>query len=146
VIFREILAAVDSSPTAQRALETAGELAMALNSRLTVISVAPEVSGGAPQTGVDVQALREEVEGETQRLLREAVESLPEELPVTTVLKHGHAGERIVEQLEAGGHDLLVMGSRGRGRVAENLFGSTAAYVHFHASVAMLVIHPEKDR
>jgi nucleotide-binding universal stress UspA family protein len=145
VSFREILAAIDSSPTAQRALVVAGELAMALNSRLTVISVAPEVSGAAPQAGVDVEGLREEVEDETQRLLREAVESLPEELPVTTVLKHGHAGERIVEQLEAGGHDLVVMGSRGRGPVVSRLFGSTAAYVHFHASVAMLVIHPEKD-
>ena len=143
-MFREILVAVDSSPTAQRALETAGELAMALNACLTVISVAPEVSGGAAQAGVDVQALEDKVETETQRLLREAVDALPEELPVTTVLKHGHAGERIVEQLAAGGHDLLVMGSRGRGRFVSNVFGSVAAHVHYHASVAMLVIHPEE--
>jgi nucleotide-binding universal stress UspA family protein len=144
-MFRDILAAIDSSPTAQRALETAGKLAMALNARLTVISVAPRVSSGAYQSAVDVQGLEHEVEGETQKLLREAVESLPAGLPVTTVLKHGNAGERIVEQVESGGHDLLVMGSRGRGRVASNLLGSVAAHVHFHSRVAMLVIHPDDE-
>jgi nucleotide-binding universal stress UspA family protein len=85
-----------------------------------------------------------ELETDTQKLLREAVESLPDELPVTTVLKHGKAGERIVQQIEAGQHDLLAMGSRGRGRAAESIFGTTAGYVHWHARVAMLVIHPEK--
>jgi nucleotide-binding universal stress UspA family protein len=142
-MFRDILAAIDSSPTAQRALETAGELAMAVNARLTVISVAPTVGGAAYRSGVDVRTLEREVESETERLLRQAVESLPAGLPVTTVLKHGHAGPRIVEQIETGGHDLLVMGSRGRGRVASNLFGSVAAHVHFHSRVAMLVISPD---
>jgi nucleotide-binding universal stress UspA family protein len=78
-----------------------------------------------------------------EKLLREAVASLPEGLPVTTVLKHGHPGEEIVAQLEAGDHDLLVMGSRGLGRVSSNLFGSVGGYVHYHAHVAMLVLHPE---
>jgi nucleotide-binding universal stress UspA family protein len=144
-VFRNILIALDSSSTARRALEAAGELAIALNARLTIISVAPEIGGAAVGAGVDMEALARDAENETHNLIREAVESLPEELPVTTVLKHGNAGERIVEQIEAGDHDLLVMGSRGRGRVAENLLGSTAAHVHFHASVAMLVIHPELE-
>jgi nucleotide-binding universal stress UspA family protein len=143
-MFRNILIALDSSDTARRALDVAGELAMALNARLTIISVAPEVGGAAVTAGVDMEVLARDAQNETQKLIRGAVESLPEELPVTTVLKHGSAGERIVEQLGAGDHDLLVMGSRGRGRVAENLLGSTAAHVHFHASVAMLVIHPER--
>ena len=76
--------------------------------------------------------------------MRESVESLPEELPVTTVLKHGHAGEQIVEQIRSGRHDLLAMGSRGRGRMATNLLGSVGAHVHYHSRIAMLVIHPEE--
>jgi nucleotide-binding universal stress UspA family protein len=144
-VFRNILVAVDSSSTAQRALLVAGELAEALNARLTLITVAPGVSPAAAQSGVDVRELERQVETETDRILRDAVDSLPEGLPVTKVLRRGNAGERIVEQLAAGGHDLLVMGTRARGRVASNLFGSTAAHVHYHASVAMLVIHPEED-
>lgn len=144
-MFRNILVALDPSPTAQRAFDTAGELALALNARLTVISVVPEVPSGAARAAVNVESLRRDVERETTQLIRDAVERLPEHLPVTTVLKHGDAGRRIVEQLEAGGHDLLVMGSRGRGRVTANLLGSVAAHVHFHAHVAMLVIHPDDD-
>ena len=143
-MFRDVLIALDDSETARRAFDTAAELADALNARLTVISVVPEVASAAYQSHVDVQSLRGEIERETDRLIRDAVDSLPQGLPITTVLKHGHAGERIVEQVEAGRHDLVVMGSRGRGRLATNLFGSVAAHVHYHSHVAMLVIHPEE--
>jgi nucleotide-binding universal stress UspA family protein len=143
-MFRDILVAIDSSPTARRALETAGELAEAVNAKLTLMAVAPEVPAFAYRAGVDAEALEREALAETERLLRESVESLPADLPVTTIVRQGHAGERIVEELEAGGHDLLAMGSRGRGRLTTNLFGSVGAYVHFHARVAMLVIHPEE--
>jgi nucleotide-binding universal stress UspA family protein len=143
-MFRNILVAIDASPTARRALEAAGELAEAVNARLTLIAVAPEVPAYAYRAGIDAEALEREAMAETERLLRDSVASLPGRLPVTTVLKQGPAGERIVEQIAAGDHDLLVMGSRGRGRVATNLFGSVGAHVHYHARVAMLVIHPEE--
>ena len=143
-MFRNILVALDRSPTAKRALEEAADLAVAQNARLTIIAVAPDVPGAAPVAGVDPTVMAHDLETETQKLIREAVESLPEELPVTTVLKHGKPGERIVEQLKAGQHDLLAMGSRGRSRAAESIIGSTAGYVHWHARVAMLVIHPEE--
>ena len=143
-MFRDILVAVDGSPTSTRAVEAAGELAEALNSRLTLIAVAPEVPAFAYRAGVDAEKLEREALAETERVLADAVSSLPRDLPVTKVLKQGNPGERIVEQLEAGRHDLLAMGSRGRGRVASNLLGSTGAHVHFHARVAMLVIHPEE--
>jgi nucleotide-binding universal stress UspA family protein len=142
-MFRNILVAIDLSETAHRALEEAGELAEALNTRLTIIAVAPEIPPFAYRAPVDIDALEHEAMTETEKLLRDAVEALPEDLPVTTVLKHGNPGEEIVKQIEAGRHDLLVMGTRERGRVVSNLFGSVAAYVHFHSHVAMLVIHPD---
>ena len=142
-MFSNILVAIDGSDTASRALAVAGELAEAVNAKLTLIAVSPDVPGYAYRSGIDVEALEREAEAETARILSDAVDSLPEELPVTKVLKHGNPGERIVEQIEAGGHDLLAMGSRGRGRLTTNLFGSVGAHVHYHSRVAMLVIHPE---
>jgi nucleotide-binding universal stress UspA family protein len=142
-VFRNILVAIDGSTTARRALEAAAELAEALNSRLTIIAVSPEVPSFAYRSGIDVGALEREATSETETLLRESVAAIPQDLPVTTVLRFGHPGEQIVEQIARGGHDLLVMGSRGRGRVVTSVFGSVGAYVHFHARVAMLVIHPE---
>ena len=47
-------------------------------------------------------------------------------------------GRGSVGQIERGEHDLIVMGSRGRGRVTSNLFGGVEpAHVHFHSRVAM---------
>jgi nucleotide-binding universal stress UspA family protein len=115
-----------------------------MNARLTLISVAPQIPGLAYRAGVNVAAMEREAEAEADKILREAVASLPNDLPATTVLKHGHAGEEIVKQIEAGGHDLVVLGSRGRGRVASNLLGSVGADVHFHARVAMLVVYPDQ--
>lgn len=144
-VFRNILVAIDASPTAQRALNEAIDLAQALNAKLTVICVAPEVPAYAYRAGVDAQKLEKEAESDTEKLLRAAADSVPEDMQVTTVLRHGHAGKRIVEQIEEGDHDLLAMGSRGLGQVTSNLIGSTGAYVHFHSRVAMLVIHPDED-
>ena len=142
-MFHNVLVAIDDSATAWKALEEAGALADALNARLTIIAVAPEVPPFAYRAPIDVEVLEHEVVSETEKLLRKAVEALPEQLPVTTVQKHGNAGDEIVKQIEGGRHDLLVMGTRERGRVVSNLFGSVAAHVHFHSHIAMLVIHPE---
>ena len=144
-MYRNILVALDSSEIAARALRDAAELALALNARLTIISVAPELPSFAYRAGVDVRALEEKAQAEIEQLLRDAVDSLPEGLPATTLLRRGHPGEEIVDQIKRGDHDLLVMGSRGRGRLTSNLFGSVAAYAHYHARVSMLVLHPQDD-
>jgi nucleotide-binding universal stress UspA family protein len=142
-VFRNILVALDQSQTSQRAMAEATELAQILNARLTVISVVPPMPGYAYRAGIDLGALKREAEAETEKLLRDSVARLPDDLPVTTVLKHGHPGEEIVNQLEAGDHDLVVMGSRGLGRVSANLFGTVGGYVHYHSRTAMLVVQPE---
>ena len=144
-MFRNILVALDGSETARRALAEATDLAVALHARLTIIAVAPEVPGYAYRSEIDPTVLEREVEEETEKLLRDAVDMLPPDLPVTTLLKHGHAGEEIVKQVEAGGHDLLALGSRGLGRLASRVLGSVGAYVHFHGSVTMLVVHPQDE-
>jgi nucleotide-binding universal stress UspA family protein len=142
-VFRNILVALDSSPTSQRALGEAVELAEAVNARLTIISIVPPMPSYAYRAGIDLGALKHEAEAETEQLLRDSVAGLQDDLPVTTVLKHGHPGEEIVKQLQAGDHDLVVMGSRGLGRVSANLFGTVGGYVHYHSRTAMLVVQPE---
>jgi len=144
-MYRNILVALDTSQIARRALDDAAELAVALNAKLTIVSVMPDLPGFAYRAGVDVQALENEARKEIENLLRDAVESLPEGLPATTVFRQGNPGAEIVGQIERGEHDLVVMGSRGRGRLTSNLFGSVAAHVHFHSHVAMLVLQETED-
>jgi nucleotide-binding universal stress UspA family protein len=59
---------------------------------------------------------------------------------VHTVQRVGHAGPEIVKEIERGGYDLVVVGSRGRGRAQEGLLGSVNGYLHFHSKIPLLSI------
>jgi nucleotide-binding universal stress UspA family protein len=64
-----------------------------------------------------------------RELLDEAVSEVPSEVTVTERLAPGRPGARILEQMKAANHDLLVMGSRGRGNVRALVLGSVSHQV-----------------
>jgi nucleotide-binding universal stress UspA family protein len=147
-MFRDILVAVDGSPHGARALTEAIDLAVSAHARLTVMTCVPDpsgwlLSGGAYGGSIDYGALAAEAEREYVRLLEEAVGDVPAELPVTKVLQHGRPAERILEQLHNGSHDLVVMGSRGRGDVRSLVLGSVSHQVLNASPEAVLIVHAE---
>jgi nucleotide-binding universal stress UspA family protein len=149
-VFRNILVAIDGSEHAARALSEAVELAELGNARLTLMTSAPDpsawlLSGSAFGGAMDYEALAEESQREYRTLLDDAVESLPADLPVTTVLAHGRPSVQILKQVANGGHDLVVMGSRGRGEVRSLLLGSVSHEVLNANQGAVLIVHAEPD-
>ena len=139
-MFLNILVAVDGSDCSLRALEQAADLARTQNSLLTLITVAPPVPTYIMFAGMRPDAVQEELDKWASRILARAVAALPDDLPVHAVAHRGHAGRDIVKELERGSYDLLVLGSRGRGRAREGLFGSINGYVHFHSPVPILSV------
>lgn len=143
-VFRRLLVAVDSSSKAERALVEAIGLAQTNNAKLTVMTVVPAPSAWALSYGygepVNLNGLREQAERSYQTMLEAVVESVPDGLPVTHVLKHGAAGPAIVDEARAGDHDLIVMGSRGRGGLRSLLLGSVSHHVLQASPIAVLVI------
>lgn len=101
------------------------------------------VSGVALGGGIDFEQLGRESEREYSDLLDTAVAELPEGLPVAKVLTHGRPGERILEQVSEGQHDLVVMGSRGRGELRSLLLGSVSHEVLNASRAAVLIVHAE---
>jgi nucleotide-binding universal stress UspA family protein len=149
-MFRNILVAIDGSAHADRALAEAVDLAELGNARLTVITSVPDPSswllGGAAYTGgIDFERLGTETEREYNELLESAVERVPQDLPVTKVLAHGRPAERILEQIKQGGHDLVVMGSRGRGEMRSLLLGSVSHQVLNASRAAVLILHASDE-
>jgi nucleotide-binding universal stress UspA family protein len=144
-MFTRILVALDGSPHAERALEEAIDLAKAGRGTLTLMTAVPEPStwllGGIYAVPVDLDDLRGEIEHQYDSMLKAAVESVPESVGCTTVTAHGHAGRAIVEQAKTGRHDLIVMGSRGRGGVSSLLLGSVSQHVLQASPVPVLVVH-----
>ena len=139
-MFLNILVGIDGSPSSQRALEYAIELARAERARLTLMTVAPPAASFIMVAGVMPDAMREELDKWAQEQLADAVRTVPDELNAQTVQGRGHPGPEIVKELKRGGYDLIVLGSRGRGRTQEGLLGSVNGYVHFHAHVPLLSV------
>jgi nucleotide-binding universal stress UspA family protein len=139
-MFLNILVAYDGSPTARAALEHAFDLARAQNSKLTVLTVQPPVTPWIALSGASSDRMRAELETWAERRAAEARAAAPDEVIVHTLVRQGHPGAEIVKELESGSYDLVVLGSRGHGRLESEMLGSVNAYVHFHSKVAMLSI------
>jgi nucleotide-binding universal stress UspA family protein len=142
-MFRRLLVAFDGSPHARRALADAIELAQAGNGRLTVLTVVPGPSVWAfsgYDVPVDVDHLAREVERNLEAMLDEAVSTVPDDIPLKRILRSGAPGEVIVDVANGGEHDLVVMGSRGRGELRSLLLGSVSHQVLHRSDVPVLVV------
>src|SRR5213592_4301250 len=117
-MFRNILVAVDGSHHADHALTEAIDLAEAGNGRLTILTAIPRPPAwmSTPATAAACRPLSEELERESAEILRAAVERVPESTPVTKILTHEPIRTALMHEA-ATSHDLLVMGSRGRGAI-----------------------------
>ncbi len=139
-MFLNILVGIDGSPASRRALEHSIDLARVCNSTLTLMTVTPPVSTFVTLAGVTRESLETQLDGWASRLLAEARASLPADVLAHTIQRHGDVGPQLVQELAHGNYDLVVLGSRGRGRTQEGLLGSVNAYVHFHTRVPLLSI------
>jgi nucleotide-binding universal stress UspA family protein len=142
-MFLNILVAIDGSDSSRRALDQAVDVARAMNSDVTLITVAPAPSQFLTLAGVTEERMREELDKWADEVLREAAAVLPDDVNAHRIQRSGHAGPQILEELERGHYDLLVLGSRGRGRAQEGLLGSVNGYLHFHSRVPLLSVPGE---
>jgi nucleotide-binding universal stress UspA family protein len=147
--FHRILVAFDGSAQARRALADAVAMAWTNNATLTILTVAPEPTPwtygdgyGAP---VDLFDVNRVIDRHYDELVQEAADSVPDGLVVTTLLKAGPAGPRIVEEARSGDYDLVVMGSRGQGELRSLLMGSVSHHVLQTSPVPVLVIRVPRD-
>jgi nucleotide-binding universal stress UspA family protein len=148
IMFQRILVAIDGSPAADQALTQAIDLAEAEHARLTLLSavVAPPPAayfgGGA---GV-AATLARDAETETDTVLRDAVQRVPDGVSLSTVQSRDPVRPALIHEITNGRHDLVVMGSRGRGALRSAVLGSVSHYVLHHSPVPVLIVHADPER
>jgi nucleotide-binding universal stress UspA family protein len=142
-MFRNILVSVDGSAHADQALTEAIDLAEASNGRLTILTALVRPPGWtyAGPGAAAATALEAEFEQEAQGILRDAADRVPQRIPLTTILTKEPVREALLQRIDDGCHDLLVMGSRGRGTVRSAVLGSVSQHMLHHSPVPVLVVH-----
>jgi nucleotide-binding universal stress UspA family protein len=145
-MFRNILVAVDGSPDAEVALRQAIDLAESQHSRLTLMTgvAALPVFAYSGSTAALPEAIRS-AQREAEAVIRRACDQIPEDIPVTKLVTPDPIRTALIKQINDGRHDLIVMGSRGRGAVRSALMGSVSHYVLHHSPVPVLIVHADRD-
>src|SRR5918998_3025590 len=139
----KILLATDGSREAQLAATTAVDLANSTNSELHVVHVGEFLPTMLAQTEVEPAQL----EHEAQEQLDEQVRRI-EEAGGTVEEAHlrlGRADEEIVDLAHSLDVGLIVMGSRGRGRIRRALMGSVSDSVVRHAPCPVTIVRQRTD-
>jgi nucleotide-binding universal stress UspA family protein len=137
-MFKSILVAWDGSEHAKRALGEAVDLARTQGGRLTLLTVAAPLRvwpGYVPPIS------EADLINSAEKILAEGEALVPDGIPVSGRTAAGDPGLELVKRAGVGEHDLIVMGSRGRGAVRSAFLGSVSHYVLNHTTVPVLIIH-----
>lgn len=143
--YPRILVAIDETPAAAFALRHVVPYAVDQRSRLTLVSVVPHPTAAAAVAGVSPKQLMDEMEAQAAKRLRHLAAAMPQDLPVTTILRHGDPAEEILKLVNEEPIDLICMGARGRGRISGALLGSVSSAVLHHSPVPVVVLHPPPE-
>jgi nucleotide-binding universal stress UspA family protein len=131
--MKQILVAYDGGVPAQRALETAIDLAQRFGASLSVVSVVPVHPGRIgfdPWDDADVHA----------RQLQEARSVLAERGVAAEFLEPAGDPARAIERVvEQGRFDTVVVGSRGLGSISRFFQGSVSEHVATHAAATVVI-------
>jgi nucleotide-binding universal stress UspA family protein len=76
---------------------------------------------------------------EAERIVGQVEELVPEDVPVSTVVRRGPVAKAILKRIETGEHDLVVVGSRGLGPTGSLILGSVSRAVLARSPVPVLV-------
>jgi nucleotide-binding universal stress UspA family protein len=148
--FRRIVLAVDGSAPSERAVTVCADLAAALSAAVTVVHVtvdpvmvvppvAPTEAMITPPVLSD-QALREAETAGQGILARAAAALRARGVEATPRQPRGPVALRVVELAREVQADLIILGSRGHGRLEELLLGSVSDGVARQARCSVLIV------
>ena len=138
-MFKTLLLGVDGSEHALKAARLAGELARCVHADLWVVASFDPLPSylGQPNLQAAITARLQHAE----QILQPALEAIGETgASVKSEILEGPPAEAILSMAEVRGVDLIVMGTRGLGRLSGLLLGSQSQKVVAHAACPVLLM------
>jgi nucleotide-binding universal stress UspA family protein len=138
-----ILVATDGSPSADRAVDAAAELAKATGSPLMILTIGGNMSGEQLRQLASAEGdLSKELEAAANKILEHARERALREGLSEVILQSGWGdpAETIIDLVQRENPDLLVVGRRGHSRLSGLLLGSVSQKMTSLAPCKVMVV------
>ncbi|MGD0817512.1 MAG: universal stress protein [Methanomassiliicoccales archaeon] len=136
--FKKILVGIDGSENSKRAALAAADLAELFKGSVTLVSV---VRPGEYSLAVEDKAFIENLKEFHDDLVEAVKEDIERSgIKVDTKIELGTPWKELTRLAREGHYDLIVVGSRGVGQVAEFLIGSNSTRVVQHTEIPVLVV------
>ncbi|HEY7311475.1 MAG TPA: universal stress protein [Gemmataceae bacterium] len=139
---RNVLVALDATPTAEQILEPAGGLAKVLGASLTLLRVVPLVVPHVVYTEAAVSTtLADKLRAEAHVYLKRLAGSLRDQgiAVQTRIIAHNHPATAILNEAASGEYGMLALETHGRRGLPRLFLGSVADKVVRGATVPVLV-------
>ncbi|CAN8269434.1 unnamed protein product [Cochlearia groenlandica] len=106
----------------------------------------PAGSGAVHASSTMIESAKKAQQETSLELLSRAVHMcLAKKIRTDTLVLEGDAKEAICQAVDEMHIDLLIMGSRGLGKIRRAFIGSVSDYCAHHASCPILIVKPPKD-
>lgn len=140
--MKNILVATDGSENSEKALLEAKKLAETLDSKVHIINVAQNIVENPYMTAQYYDTkMNESLIESGKKILEESLKVFKDfKGEVNTISRIGNAGNEIIEEVEEGEYDLVIMGSRGLGAFSRALVGSVSHKVLNHVETNVLIV------
>ena len=146
-LYRHIVCALDFSPHADAAFQTALELAREEGAELTLLHVyvpgMPLLPG--EKTAKAKKLSDQDLAARLRAYIEEKYLAQTGEVPCQVVLRRGHPSVEILTQLDDNPADLVVMGSQGMSGMGLVILGSVAERVVRKSPCDCLLVRPPKE-
>ncbi|GAB4488171.1 MAG: universal stress protein [Thermodesulfovibrionales bacterium] len=136
--MKKILIAYDGSRLAGKAALKAFAIARSFGSRVTILTVIPELYL-AELMETDRIRILDMLTKDAERSLRK-IAAKAGDVPVKTVIRNGNPATELLALADASKTDLIVTGSHGRHGAVKFLLGSVSAKVVDHARCSVMVV------
>ncbi len=142
--MKRILVPVDGSKGSKQAAAFAAQLCKDSGATLELFFAydAPTASVMGLEASTDLKTVKEQVaRGSFEAAIAAVVEAVGRDVvPIAEQVTIGHPAQEICAYAKEQGHDLIVMGSRGRSEVQELFLGSVSQAVLHHATCPVMVV------